>query len=373
MNTFAEDQDIIDFRQCKNSLTLRWSDGFESSFHYVWLRENCRSSIDSDSGQRSFDISQCSSNIIPKHVEVNQKKHLEILWSHDNHHSTFESGWLRQQSNVDGKLDARLNPILWDGSFDTETCFIDYRELDDDITVLAWLENFLRYGFARLRNVPNEPKKILEIGEKISYIYQTLDGSYFLVGGNQGKSDYIAYSNKALGMHTDFPYFDPAPNVQLQHCLRNETSGGESLLVDGFMIASALKKKCPEQFEILANTPVKFRWKTCEKFVPIIQADLQGIPVQISYANHSFQPLRLEMNEMEAYYEAYLSFKEMLNSEEFRVEFRLQSGDISIIDNYRLLHGRNTFSTSGARQLSVCYIGRDGISSHINYLKSKSA
>jgi gamma-butyrobetaine dioxygenase len=41
--------------------------------------------------------------------------------------------------------------------------------------------------------------------------------------------------------HTDNPYRDPVPTVQLLHCLRTSEDGGDTGLVDGFAAAAALR------------------------------------------------------------------------------------------------------------------------------------
>ena len=54
----------------------------------------------------------------------------------------------------------------------------------------------------------------------------------------------------------------------------------------------------------------------------------------------------------------------------FRFEFKLISGDLIMMDNYRLLHGRTSFNTSeGSRFLQGLYIDHDSIESKYKILK----
>jgi gamma-butyrobetaine dioxygenase len=45
----------------------------------------------------------------------------------------------------------------------------------------------------------------------------------------------------AIGPHTDNPYRDPVPTVQMLHCLASAAEGGDSGLVDGFAAARLMR------------------------------------------------------------------------------------------------------------------------------------
>ena len=65
--------------------------------------------------------------------------------------------------------------------------------------------------------------------------------------------------------------------------------------------------------------------------------------------------------ELDAYYRARRSFDRLLRSPEFEVRFRLAPGELLMMDNRRLLHGRTGFDPGeGARHLQGCYIDIDG-------------
>ena len=44
---------------------------------------------------------------------------------------------------------------------------------------------------------------------------------------------------QALDLHTDNPYRDPVPTLQLLHAITADAGGGETLFVDGFAHAEA--------------------------------------------------------------------------------------------------------------------------------------
>ena len=67
----------------KNNTYLKvlWSDGEESKFNYLWLRDNCPTAHDKDSNHRMFNILNVSKEINPKNYNINKEGKLEIEWS----------------------------------------------------------------------------------------------------------------------------------------------------------------------------------------------------------------------------------------------------------------------------------------------------
>ena len=55
-----------------------------------------------------------------------------------------------------------------------------------------------------------------------------------------------------------------------------------------------------------------------------------------------------------------------------KIEFKLMPGDILMIDNHRLLHGRTVYYTNkGKRFLQGCYIDYDSSEGKLRHLKRK--
>ena len=51
----------------------------------------------------------------------------------------------------------------------------------------------------------------------------------------------LAYTREGLPLHTDNPYRDPCPGIQLLHCQTPAPVGGDSVLVDGIAVAERLR------------------------------------------------------------------------------------------------------------------------------------
>ena len=62
-----------------------------------------------------------------------------------------------------------------------------------------------------------------------------------------------AYTNLAIGAHTDSTYFTDPVGLQLFHLLKHDGEGGNTLLVDGFQLADTMRRKHPKHFEVLST------------------------------------------------------------------------------------------------------------------------
>jgi gamma-butyrobetaine dioxygenase len=84
-----------------------------------------------------------------------------------------------------------------------------------------------------------------------------------------------------------------------------------------------------------------------------------------------FVPL-LEKSKLELFYKARNKISELYNSNDFRIEFKLTPGDLLMMDNHRLLHGRTVYDANeGNRFLQGCYIDYDSTEGKLKYLKRK--
>jgi gamma-butyrobetaine dioxygenase len=80
----------------------------------------------------------------------------------------------------------------------------------------------------------------------------------------------------------------------------------------------------------------------------------------------------MDKEKLELYYLARKKISELYNSDDYRIEFKLHSGDLLMMDNHRLLHGRTTYDTNeGNRFLQGCYIDYDSTEGKLKHLKRK--
>jgi gamma-butyrobetaine dioxygenase len=89
----------------------------------------------------------------------------------------------------------------------------------------------------------------------------------------------------------------------------------------------------------------------------------------VHYNTRSAQPFRLDPRLMEPYYDAYRSFGRLLEDARYRIQFKLEPGDLFVVDNLRVLHGRTAYAPeAGERHLQGCYADRDGLRSTLAVL-----
>ncbi len=365
----------------KNSTYIKiiWSDGEESKFNYLWLRDNCPTAHDKDSNHRMFNILEVSQNINPKNYNVSSDGKLEIEWSEGDHTSYYDPKWLRDNCYTIKNKKKYISPYkLWDSSLEKnlETIQIDHGEIiNSESGLIKWLELLHYNGIAIVKNSPVEKNSALKVLNRISHTRETFFKTPFEVI-NIPKPNNSAYTAHALRNHMDLPWFENPPGYQFLHCLVNSAKGGDSSAVDAFAVADYLKNNEKDIFDILVNTPLKFRDKdyTQEAIRSVhgtaISLTKDGDYNDIRYSIATLDALDCHPDQMDSVYKAHHRFGNLLHHPKFQINFRLEPGDIFSFNNRRLLHGRTEFDpNSGHRHLQGYYMDRDEIIGRLNYLK----
>jgi len=365
----------------KNSTYIKiiWSDGEESKFNYLWLRDNCPTAHDKDSNHRMFNILEVSQNINPKNYNVSSDGKLEIEWSEGDHTSYYDPKWLRDNCYTIKNKKKYISPYkLWDSSLEKnlETIQIDHDEIiNSESGLIKWLELLHYNGIAIVKNSPVEKNSALKVLNRISHTRETFFKTPFEVI-NIPKPNNSAYTAHALRNHMDLPWFENPPGYQFLHCLVNSAKGGDSSAVDAFAVADYLRNNEKDVFDILVNTPLKFRDKdyTQEAIRSVhgtaISLTKDGDYNDIRYSIATLDALDCHPDQMDSVYKAHHRFGNLLHHPKFQINFRLEPGDIFSFNNRRLLHGRTEFDpNSGHRHLQGYYMDRDEIIGRLNYLK----
>ena len=112
--------------------------------------------------------------------------------------------------------------------------------------------------------------------------------------------------------------------------------------------ASAWPRRCaparPPTFALLAGHCVTFAYRDegaeLSASAPLIELDPHGAVRAVRFNSRSLKSPSHAAPELAAWYDAYLRFGRMLEDERFQVRLRLEPGDLFIVDNRRVLHGR---------------------------------
>ena len=366
----------------KNSTYLKviWNDGEESKFNYLWLRDNCPTAHDKDSRHRMFNILKVSEDINPKNYSVKEDGKLEIEWSEGDHTSYYDPNWLRENCYTIKNKQKYVSPYkLWDSSLqkNLKSIQIDHDEIiNSDEGLVKWLELLHYTGIAIVKNAPIEKNSALKVLNRISHTRETFFNTPFEVI-NIPKPNNSAYTAHALRNHMDLPWFENPPGYQFLHCLINSARGGDSSAVDAFAVADYLRNNEKDTFDILVNTPLKFRDKDYTQeavrsvYGTAISLTKDGDYNDIRYSIATLDALDCHPDIMDSVYKAHHRFGNLLHDDKFQINFRLEPGDIFSFNNRRLLHGRTEFDpNSGHRHLQGYYMDRDEIIGRLKYLKS---
>jgi gamma-butyrobetaine dioxygenase len=344
-------------------------------FPAVWLRHNCPcpDCRDPATGQRLVEITQISNGPWAT-VTAEFADSIEVTFAPDGHRSVFSRAWLAASAlDVGAEADADLRTedgrALWRaapasagggpaaglplaaGLPRAELAAVPAADwagyLADDSLRVSVLDAVVRYGAGLLRGVPASGGMVTKVAETFGYVRETNYGRIFDVRVVADPAN-LAFTSRAIAPHTDNPYRDPVPTLQLLHCLRDASLGGETVLVDGFAAAAALRAVDPVSFGVLTSTPIPFAYVDKESSLtacqPLIALNPRGRITGVRLNNRSMQPVRLPPAEAEAVYGAYRAWAAIVARPEFALHLRLSPGDCLVFDNTRILHARSAFA-----------------------------
>ena len=347
----------------------------KKEIHPFWLRERADGEefLDKGTQQRLFDPTTLDSEILISKANI-KDKYLEINFN-DGVNSKLDIDKLALEFFNEDIIIKSIPKIKWDSSlkniknFEYQENFFESKELYD------LLVSFYKYGFVIIKNIPTNDNFIVKFANSIGSVRRTNFGEYFDVKSKPDPND-LAYTSLGLSPHTDNPYRNPVPCIQLLHCIESEVSGGLSTLVDGFTVTEDLKIENPDFYKILSEVKVRFKFidkeVVLEDWSELISLNDDKTFKQVRFSPRLDYVPMLEKEKLDLYYKARKKLSEMYNSDKYRIEFKLAPKDLMMMDNYRLLHGRTSYETKeGNRFLQGCYIDYDSTEGKLRHLKRK--
>ena len=361
--------------ELRNNKVLFNNGSSSQEIHPFWLRERVSNEeyFDNNTQQRKFDPTFLKTDISIKSVKINNDL-LEINFN-DGVNFKLEIDKIIQEYSKDDFFIQSIKKEKWKSNFSNIEKYNYTDELFESKTMYDLLIKFYKYGFVIFKNVPTNDNFIVKFANSIGSIRRTNFGEFFNVKSVPKPND-LAYTSLPLAPHTDNPYRNPVPCIQLLHCITNEVSGGFSTLVDGYTVTEDLKNEFKEYYDILTKVKVKFKFidkdVILEGWSELIKLDENKEFKQVKFSPRlDFVPI-LEKRELDLYYKARNKISEMYNSDKYRIEFKLEPKDLIMMDNHRLLHGRTSYETKeGERFLQGCYIDFDSTEGKLRHLKRK--
>ena len=353
-------------------------------FHAVWLRDNAwddatRSSVN---GQRLIALRD-----IPEDTHITSAKfdgdHLHVHFMPEDKTITYNLTWLS-----DHRYDLPQEPSrgwvaddieTWDSQLadripqaEFDTVSLDNRALRD------WLYGVSRFGFGKLNGGPIHEGALMKVVDLFGYVRETNYGRNFEVRTEVNPTN-LAYTGLGLQAHTDNPYRDPVPTVQILYCLESSAAGGDNMVVDGFRVAERLRAENQDWFDVLSSYCAKFEYAGEEGVCltsrrPMIELTPDGQLIAVRFNNRSAAAITdVPYEKMQLFYDAYRRMGELVDDPAMEVSFRLELGESFIVDNTRVMHARKAYSGTGKRWLQGCYADMDGLRSTLAALNNQTS
>lgn len=361
-------------------LTLEASDTGPVRFHALWLRDNAWDAATRapGNGQRLIALRD-----IPVGTRIAaaaiQGQRLTVTFAPEGKSVDYDIGWLQQhaydgvQPKGRGWTAAAVTP--WDSGLKDRVPTGAFTDVESDSQALRdWLFQVRRYGFGKLTGGPVQPGALLQVAALFGYVRETNYGVYFEVRTEVNPTN-LAYTGLGLQAHSDNPYRDPVPTMQILYCLENSAEGGENMVVDGFAAALRLRDENPAWFDLLADHCARFEYAgeagVCLRARrPMIELAPDGELIGVRFNNRSTAAITdVPFDAMADYYAAYRRLGEIIDDPAMEVTFKLSPGESFIVDNTRVLHARKGYSGSGKRWLQGCYPDKDGLLSTLAALE----
>lgn len=359
-------QHTVTLDAISGGIILSDASGQSAALHPLWLRERVTDpdSFDPVIKQRLYEHGELPPSLKVAAAELPDPQALRVVFT-DSHSAQLPISDIRQELGWDARPDSPPVPKAWTTSLKRPDTV--WEDLNEPAVMKAMLRDFLTYGFCVMQDTPTQRDILLKLAGRFGFVRDTHWGMLFNVEKKPVATD-IAYTDKALGAHTDNPYREPVPGLQFLHCLENEVAGGLSTLADGIALAARLAEESPEQARLMEEITVRFVYDsggtTLVNYGPMIERDHAGIVRRIRMSSRLDYVPPHDPKTLDLFYAGRRRLHELANSEEFQIKFPFKKGTLLMMDNYRLLHGRTAFDgTQGRRHLQGCYTDHDGVTS----------
>ncbi|MGE0138592.1 MAG: trimethyllysine dioxygenase [Ilumatobacteraceae bacterium] len=350
-------------------LSITWNDGAESTYPWIWLRDHAHdeSTLHPVTQQRQLFTASISPTLSARDVAAVGQS-VAIEWDGDDQPSVLPIEFLvRFRRPFEPKAAIDEPRVLWDAETVLPPPTVPYDEvMASDEGVARWLRKVAAYGFAIATGTPPTAEATEALARRVGYVRETIFGGFWEFTADLSKAD-TAYTNLELRPHTDGTYSHDAPGLQMLHCLHFDGEGGASTMVDGFRIADELRREAPHHHALLSRIAIPGQYIGDGSHLmaarPVLRHDHAGSLVQVSFNNADRAPFLLPPDEMIELYDALRAFDLLANDERLQWRHVLRPGEALLFDNWRVLHGRTSYS--GSRRLCGAYLNHEDFESRL--------
>ncbi|KAI4127188.1 MAG: hypothetical protein LQ347_004704 [Umbilicaria vellea] len=369
----------------------------------VFFRDacSCPKCVDKTTSQKLFETVDIPLNIEVQSKETTQGDDISVTWRNDipgyeHHTSIYSKSSFTKWGTLEGRLRASHSVMFqkpWDRTtIESKNLTLDYDSyMNSPSTLHKALDHLHKYGLFFLAAVPSDTTSISTIGTRIGPLQNTFYGSTWDVRSVPSAKN-VAYTSSHLGFHMDLLYMADPPKVQILHCMKASTDGGESLFSDALAATFVLLKDPVANEELrlssLFSFPVTYRYKNDGHWYqytrPMLETSHNSyrnkyLPDhrRITAINWSppFQaPFEVFTDQLSLtkFIRAAKQFKALVEDNAAVFETRMDEGTCVVFDNRRILHARRAFSSEGGeRWLRGAYVGGDDFMSRLRMLNEE--
>ena len=365
----------------------------------AWLLDHDPARLHATSGQRTGDAASVPRDLDARDVEVEVARggeEMRVRWRRGGvgaRESVFSAAWLAENvPSEDEATRARRRsprfgipaPTPWRSLTREQIPTVSATRVNtsvgpNELTPVAAdvLEALARVGVALVTDMPDTAKGTEAVVRAlVGPPRETFYGEMWDTAPRKAEDvNDTAYTKEALDGHTDTTYLADSPGLQCFNCVAQSgppsaADEGATKLLDGMYLASRLKQEDPAAYAFFKSTPLVFhhveRGVNTRHTAPVILttpgsagagADAEEF-VQMRYNSYDLAPLSyLTPDEADAFYRAHASLTRLVRDRANMALVKLRVGDMVIVDNHRVLHGRTAFK--GYRNLVGCYVGVD--------------
>jgi alpha-ketoglutarate-dependent taurine dioxygenase len=156
-------------------------------------------------------------------------------------------------------------------------------------------------------------------------------------------------TNKGGSIHTDGPQINNTPPILLMSCVQNSSRGGDSILVSGEKVFYYIKKNKNKLSKILRNKFYferrGFKYSNNNIFYKkIFEINKKKFEMRYlrEYIDTAYKIKKIQMKNENIKALNYLD--RCLNMKKLQTRMRMQTGDVIIINNKAMAHGRSEFT-----------------------------